>query len=264
VEGTRRTTKVKDRQKVARVQWSSGPLRWPLLDVLEFPNAVSIALAVGDASRAELRELLRGLAQLEKLQRLELEEEGPVPEEIGLLHRLYDLDLPDCARAPAAVGDLVGLQRLSVGGALPDGLDRLTQLRALVAGRKVPAWLKRLPRLEHLEWSGPADGAALLRGVAAARRLRVLRLHLARVKDVSVLAKLTKLEEVSLEVCGVQRLPESIAGLRRLRLLDLRQNDLRTLPARLARCSASTSSGTGASIWSRRCRRPSPPRGWPG
>ncbi len=193
----------------------------------ESEKAKRLALAPkdGDEAALKMKHLPPGLGKLVNLESLEiacLESLEDLPEEIGKLTKLESLVIDNgngCSmnvRLPRSIGQLQNLRVLRLYGAL-DGRDIGEPARS--AGSKVlPDTLSNLQRLEELDL-----GRNGIRGVppqvAGLRGLKKLSLDYNDIRDIpAFVGELKNLEELSVNANGGVRLPQTLAGIKGLKI----------------------------------------------
>lgn len=175
-----------------------------------------------------------------------------LPEEVGILACLKRLELArNALRAlPAAFARLGALQQLDIShnalgggdGALPAVVCALPQLTSLNAShnklRALPEALWRCPNLRSLTLraNGLVSGSLGLDGCGPHAPLEVLDLGENRLgPELPLLSLLPSLMHVHLPTNRIDELPaEELAPLTELQTLDVKDNDVRTLPPQLA------------------------------
>jgi Leucine-rich repeat (LRR) protein len=199
--------------------------------MLERPDEVT-EVDLSDRRLREFPEQLFGFPNLRKLSLAENVDLPSIPERIGELAALEELDLSGLGleQLPEALGSLKSLRVLDISGnrltALPEGLGELPELTVLRAGDlecAVPDGWARLSALEELDLYGLKSPQGFPMAVTRLPRLRSLNLSMAVLGEIpDALLELSTLEELRLDgALGlVRRLPE-LAKLPRLRVLRM-------------------------------------------
>jgi Leucine-rich repeat (LRR) protein len=174
-----------------------------------------------------MRHLPPALGTLVNLEALEiscLEKLEDLPEELGRLRKLEELVIDNgngCAMnvsLPRSIGQLGSLRVLRLYGAL-DGRDMNAEGHARTGQRKrLPDTLANLETLEELDL-GRNGIRSLPPQVAALRRLKKLGLDYNEIRELpAFVGNLTSLEELSLRSNGGVRLPQTLAGIKGLKV----------------------------------------------
>lgn len=210
-------------KKIRWLQWTSSfltslPPQLPLqnLAILDLSNSSTLTRLWSDGDTQAIPRLLRVL----RLQNCTALEE--VPETIELLTMLRTLDLQGCRRLrllPRSLGELKRLQELSLNDcelleSLPDGIVSLSNLKAFS--------MDNCKMITELPLEFGNLGALVKFSAQGASRLTCLPKSFSR---------LTCLEELWLWNCpAFSELPNSVKGLRKLRIIHVNNTGLKQLP----------------------------------
>jgi Leucine-rich repeat (LRR) protein len=160
---------------------------------------------------------LAPIAGLQHLQRLDCS--GTKVSDLSPIAALQKLKHLDCSFTRVSdlspVAGLQQLQSLNCGGTQVNDLSPIAKLR-------------QLHRL-HCNGTQVSD----LSPIAKLQALRHLDCSMTAVGDLSPIAKIINLTRVEAKNCSVASVPSAIKNLRILQLLDLRENQIRTLPREL-------------------------------
>ena len=201
-----------------------------------------LSLQNEDPGLKHLRPGLGTLVNLEALELACLEQLEDLPEEIGKLRKLQELIIDNgngCSMnvvLPRSIGELSSLRVLRLYGALDprevgaEGPVSPTRRKAL------PDTLANLQSLEELDL-GRNGLESLPRQVGSLRRLKKLGLDYNDIHEIpAFVGELTNLEELSLRSNGGVKLPQSLAGVKGLKIFmgnnRLKLRDQKALRAR--------------------------------
>ncbi|HEV2706830.1 MAG TPA: leucine-rich repeat domain-containing protein [Pyrinomonadaceae bacterium] len=175
----------------------------------------------------EMRHLPSRLGTLVNLEALEiacLENLEDLPEEIGRLRKLEELIIDNgngCrmnVSLPRSIGQLQNLRVLRLYGALDPREIDFADTKPRVQSKRLPDTLATLRQLEELDL-GRNGLRSVPPQVASLRRLKRLGLDYNAIRVIpSFIGNLTNLEELSLRSNGGVRLPQSLAGVKGLKV----------------------------------------------
>ena len=183
--------------------------------------------------------------ELSYVKKITWEKIDSIPESIGILNGLMELDVSggiahpsSLMTIPESIGNLTSLHRLDLSStqisSLPDSIGNLTSLQRLdlryTQISSLPESIGKLTGLQRLELSVTLLGA-IPDSIGNLTRLKFLEMTYTKVSTIpDSIGKLTSLQSLDLRYTQISAIPESIGNLTSLQHLDLGGTQISSLP----------------------------------
>jgi Leucine-rich repeat (LRR) protein len=199
------------------------------------------------------QELLKEICRMTGLKKLKLENVKAIPEDIGRLAELEDLEINysnDLKSIPKEIGRLTNLRRLQLGStqitSLPDEIGNLTNLKNLrITGntklKSLPATVGKLVNLEKAYIEGNCENGELQipKEIGDLKNLKELQIPSNNLKTIpKEIENLANLTELDLNFNMIRSLPVEISALENLETLSLQYNQIAELPVELCKLTS--------------------------